>query len=112
MKIDGVDIIWVSADGIPIKSHFPEALKERLKTKNQWLELGCVPKEDTVGYECHPSAMAYRTSIYYLDKDVEPIGKDTMIECCGTCMIRDGRYCVVAGDYVRMQGRCSEWQSE
>lgn len=113
MKIDGVEIYRFSDwDGLPIKNHLPAELKERLKTQNQWLEDGYVLKKGAKKYEMHPSVMAKRTSIYYLDSDVEEARGSNAPKNCLTCTIRRGRFCMIAGDYVGAKNCCSEWTPE
>lgn len=112
MKIDGVEILRLSEwDGLPIKNHLPVTLKDRMKTENQWLESGYVVKGTATAYKMHPSAMAKRTFVYYLDEDVEPVTAEDAPKNCMTCSIRNGRFCVVAGDFVSSKNSCSEWSS-
>ena len=110
MKIDGIEVIrFAESDGLPIKNHLPSELKERMKTQNQWLEDGCVLKENAVPYEMHPSCLSKKTCVYYLDTDVEKITAENTPKCCRTCEISKGRFCVVAGDFVSATHCCSEW---
>lgn len=112
MQIDGVTVTYLSEwDGLPVKNHLPAELQSRLKTKSQWLEAGCVLKDGARKYELHPSAMAKRLCTYYLDVDVEPVMPGSAPQSCLTCQLRSGRYCVVAGDFVGANQRCSEWTS-
>lgn len=109
MKIDGIEITYLSEyDGKPVKNHLPAELKERLWTKNQWLEKGYIVKEGMAGYEMHSNMMGKKLFTYFLDNQVEKI--DDKEELCATCRIRENRFCVVMGDYVSMTGHCSEWQ--
>lgn len=110
MQIDGVITTYLSEwDGLPVKNHLPAELQDRLKTENQWLEAGCVLKEGAKKYELHPSALAKRLCAYYLDVDVEPMASASDPQSCLTCKLCSGRYCVVAGDFVGANQRCSEW---
>lgn len=110
MQIDGITVTYLSDwDGLPVKNHLPVELRDRMKTANQWLELGYLPKEKATKYELHPSALSKRIFVYYLDTDVEKMTDATTPKSCMTCSIRTGRYCPVAGDYVGVNGRCSEW---
>jgi len=108
MKIDGIEITCLSEyDGKPVKNHLPAELRDRLMTKNQWLEQGCTPKENEQGYEMHSNMMGKRLFVYYLDSQVEKIESDE--EMCANCSLRTNRFCIVMGDYVKMDGHCSEW---
>ena len=108
--IDGIQITYLSSyDGFPIKNHAPEELKERLKTKLQWLELGFSPKENAEPYEMHPQAGARKTCMYYLDNDVEPINSETAPRSCYTCAFRQKYFCEIRGDYISGDHYCSEW---
>ena len=108
MKIDGIEILYLSEyDGKPVKNKLPAELKERLLTRNQWLEEGFMVKEGEEGYEMHSNMMGKKTFTYFLDSQVEKIRADE--EICATCSLRTNRYCLVMGDYVNMEGRCSEW---
>ena len=110
MKIDNIEVFRFSEwDGLPIKNHLPDELKERMKTENQWLEYGYVIKVDAPAYEMHPSVMAKKTFVYYLDKDVEAITGENTPKNCLTCSMREGRFCAIAGDYVSSKNCCSEW---
>lgn len=74
MKIDNMIVCCASEwDGLPIKNKLPEELKARLKTEEQWFDNGYVLKENAAPYEMHPSVLAKRTCVYYLDTDVEPM---------------------------------------
>lgn len=80
---------------------------EDYRTRRQWEEIGYIVKEGEKGHEMHASMMSNKTFVYYLPEEVEPMtGKE---ECCATCDIREGRFCVVAGDYVSSSHHCSEW---
>lgn len=108
MKIDGIEITYLSDyDGKPIKNHLPEELIGRFLTRNQWLEQGYIPKESEQGYEMHANAMGKKLFVYYLDSQVEKIKSDE--EICANCTLQTNRFCIVMGDYVKMDGRCSEW---
>lgn len=80
---------------------------EDYRTEKQWLDAGFVPKKESTGCEMHASMMSSKTYIYYLPEDVEPIKKKT--KCCRTCSIREGKFCIVAGDYISLTHCCSEW---
>lgn len=110
MKIDGIEITYFSDwDGLPVKNHLPAELRERLKTKNQWLEVGFVVKENAVKYEMHPSSLAKKLFIYYLDSDTERLSAEVPPKNCMTCGRRNGRFCNVAGGFISSQDCCSEW---
>ena len=107
MKIEDFEITMLREDGKPIKTKLPEELKERLYTKNQWLERKYKVKDDAVGYEMYSSMLGSKLFIYYLDTQVEKMTSEDKI--CATCTIRLNRFCPVAGDYVNMNGYCSNW---
>lgn len=110
MQIDGISVTRFSDfDGLPIKNHLPESLRERMKTENQWLESGYFLKPGATKYEMHPSVLSKRLCSYYLDTDVEKPDPANVPKNCMTCRIRDGRYCCVAGDYISAKHCCSEW---
>lgn len=113
MKIDGFEITRVSElDRLPIKNHLPAELQKRLKTEKQWLDEGFLIKDDAVRYKMHPSVLAKKTVCYYLDNDVIFTAKNEVSECCRTCAVKSGRFCMVAGDFVLDTNYCSEWQSK
>ena len=108
MKIDGIEITYLSDyDGKPVKNQLPAELKNRLKTENQWMDQGYSVKENEQGYEMHSNMMSKKLFTYYLDKQVEKIDEDE--EICATCKLHSERFCVVMGDYIRLNGHCSEW---
>lgn len=110
MKIDGIEVVYLSDwDGLPVKNHLPEELRERMKTENQWLEAGFLLKCGATKYEMHPSVLSKRLCTYYLDSDVKKLDAASAPRNCMTCSIRNGRYCIVAGDYVSAKNCCSEW---
>ena len=110
MKIDGIEVIYFSDwDGLPVKNHLPEELRARMKTENQWLEEGFVPRPNAPKFEMHPSSLAKKTCVYYLNTDVQKANLVSTPKNCMTCNIRTGRYCVVAGGYVGARNCCSEW---
>lgn len=86
---------------------------EDYRTENQWIEDGFQIKEGVAGHRMYATRIAARnqgkTFVYYLPEEVEPLKNEKVQECCGSCSVREGRYCMVAGDYVRMNGHCSEW---
>lgn len=94
-------------DGKIVKNHLPEEVKNRFLTKNQWLEKGFVPKENAVAIAMHPSWMSKILCEYYLDSDVEPVSDS--LECCGTCKIYKNRFCIISGEHVSVNNRCSEY---
>lgn len=111
MQIDGVVVTYFSDwDGLPVKNHLPAELKERMKTENQWLEAGYLLKAGATKYEMHPSVLSKRLCTYYLDLDVEMVTGANAPRSCLTCQLREGRYCVVAGDFVGAKNCCSEWE--
>lgn len=108
MIIDDIEVtVFSSWDGFPIKNKLPENLNKRLKTKTQWLELKFVVLDDAVGYDMHPNSMNKKLCTYYLDTQVTKISPD--VECCATCKLRSGYYCIVMADYICLSKRCSEW---
>jgi len=110
MLIDGVKVKYVSNwDGKPIKNKLPTELRERMRTKNQWLEAGFLLKPNATGHEMHSNSMGKKLFTYYIDSDVESITADNAPENCITCKMRTGRFCIVAGDYVSANNRCSEY---
>lgn len=71
MKIEGYEVFYFSAyDGLPVKNHLPEEIKDRFRTENQWLESGYRLVAGAVGREMHPSTMSKRLYTYYLDDQV------------------------------------------
>ena len=112
--IDGITIPSYSLsewDGQPIKNHLPEELKTRLKTENQWMEIGYKLKAEATAYDLHPSFMAKKFFTYYLDKDVEPMKTEDIEINCLTCNFRSkNSYCFIAGGYVGRINKCSEWE--
>ena len=113
LQIEGYDITRLSDyDGLPIKNKLPIELREKFKTKNQWLEEGMQVKEDAKFYEMHPNAMNKKLCEYFLDTEVKPL--DGNLEICANCRFRrldEGR-CPVAGDFVSLRGHCSEWDKK
>lgn len=110
MKIKGIKVERFSEyDGLPIKNKLPEELRERLKTRKQWMEEGYRVKEDAEGYEMHASVPAKKSFMYFLDDDVTKMTPDNMPENCSTCSLRSKGYCIVMADFVGAEGRCSEW---
>lgn len=110
MIIDGTDyeVRLSEYDNAPIKNKLPEELKSKFLTKKQWLEEGKIPKDDAKEYSMHPNAMNKKLCIYYFENDVVELSED--VELCANCSIRENsRFCMVAGDYVNMEGHCSEW---
>lgn len=97
-------------DGKIVKTRLPENLKLRFLTKNQWLEKGFVPKENAVIYEMHPASLNKKTCNYYFDEDIEPCSKE--LKCCATCKTYKNKYCVIAGEYVSVNSKCSEYESK
>jgi len=110
MKIKGIKVERFSDyDGLPIKNKLPGELKEKLKTRKQWLEEGYLVKPEAKGYEMHARVPAKITFVYYLDDAVEKITEENMPQNCSTCKLRRRRYCIVMADFVSAEGRCSEW---
>ena len=95
-------------DGKVIKTRLPDEVKARFQTRNQWLEKGFAPKEDARIYEIHPSAMNKKLCEYFLDTDVGNLNES--LECCATCSIYKKRYCVIMGEYVSVNHKCSEYK--
>lgn len=93
-----------------VKSRLPENIKLRFLTKNQWLEKGFVPKKDATIYKMHPASLNKKTCDYYFDEDIEPCSKE--LKCCATCIYFKNRYCMIAGDYVSVNSKCSEYESK
>ena len=113
--IDGIEITTYSAyDGMPIKNEVPQELRERLKTRNQWFELGFVPKTDAVAYDFHPNDQHKLLRSYYLDTDVisskDPSAPTPKI--CKYCEYRYYKWCPIAGDKVPDTHHCSEWEEK
>lgn len=110
MQIDGITVVRFSDwDGLPIKNHLPVELQERMKTANQWMMDGYILKPGATPYEMHPSVLAKKTCVYYLDSDAERVDQENDPKNCSTCSYRKNRWCDIAGDYVKATGRCSEW---
>lgn len=97
-------------DGKIVKNHLPPEIKDRFLTKNQWLEKGFVPKKDATVFEFHPSWMNKKLCSYFLDSDIEPVSDS--LECCGTCKIYKNRFCIIAGEHVSVNNRCSEYEKK
>ena len=66
----GKEVLANADDYLPIKNHLPHDLAVKLKTKNQWSDLGFVPKSDATRYDLHPDLMSRRTFGYYYEDDV------------------------------------------
>lgn len=95
-------------NGYPFKNKLPEEIKNRLLTKNQWLEMALTPKAEAKAYKMYANRTGHSPLYdYYLDTDVEPLPNDA--EVCATCEIRCGKFCDIAGEYINMTGHCSEW---
>lgn len=95
-------------DGKPIKTRLPEELKERLKTKNQWLESGFTVIPGATPYELHPALLNKKLCTYYFDTEVQKLPAST--NCCSNCRTYNHRYCVIAGEYVSPTHYCSEYE--
>ena len=80
-----------------------------MKTEKQWLLEGLIPKAGAEGHEMHAAVMYKQVCRYYLDTEVEPINPENAPKNCMGCAIREGKRCVVAGDYVSSKNCCSEW---
>ena len=66
MNIKGIKVTRFSEyDGLLIKNKLPEELRERLKTRKQWMQEGCLVKEDAEGYEMHARVPAKKTFMYF-----------------------------------------------
>lgn len=102
MIIDGKDF-----PGVEAKNKLPAEVRERLLTENQWLDRGFFVKPGVEGYTMRSNMCGEKMFVYYLDTQVEPITNAT--QTCATCGLRQGRFCEVAGDYVSLKHRCSEW---
>lgn len=112
MLLRGVDVRVSDWDGLPIKNKLTESLGDQYKTRKQWLSLGYVLGESASAVPMHPNAMNKKLVEYFHEDDVVPLsaGGD-MPRNCLTCKIREGRYCVFAGDYVGEVNGCSEWEA-
>ena len=80
---------------------------EDYRTQRQWADVGYKPKSDEKGHEMHASMLSTKTYTYYLPDEVEPMTGEE--KCCATCRIREGSFCVVAGEHISLSSRCSEW---
>lgn len=110
MIIDGAlyEVAVSEYDGKPIKNKLPEELRNKFMTKKQWLEEEKTLKEGAIEYQMHPNAMNKKLCVYYFEGDTVPLSD--AVKICANCSIRGtSRYCVVAGDFVNMEGHCSEW---
>lgn len=80
-------------NGLPIRSQFPQELKDRLLTERQWLVRGYKPKFEAYVYEINASKADYKVE-YFMDIDVEPYTESTVKRTCYTCKfykIRSGK---------------------
>lgn len=103
------DVRVSQVDNVPIKNSLPDSIRDYFKTEKQWLEYGKKIKEGSVPYVMHPSVAHRQTSSYYLKEQTY----DTPDECCATCTYRGpGRKCIVAGGYVNLSARCSEYDKK
>ncbi len=67
---------YLSRDDLkPVKTYLPEKLKNRLKTRCQWADLGYYPKDNEIGYELHPAHLNKKLCTYFLDEQVEKVIK-------------------------------------
>jgi hypothetical protein len=84
---------------------------EDYRTRLQWEDAGYRVKDGIQGHEMHASMMSSKTYIYFLPDEVEPMESGANVEpCCANCSIREGRYCIVMGDYLKdLSKRCGEW---
>lgn len=86
---------------------------EDYRTENQWVEAGYRVKPGAEGVEMYATRMAAMRDgpvfRYYLPDQVEKRPKTEEGKVCRNCGVRSGRYCPVAGDYIRADHRCSEW---
>lgn len=64
------EVVANASTFLPVKNHLPHDLAVKLKTKNQWLDLGFFPDSDATPYEMHPDLIAKRTYAYYHEDDV------------------------------------------
>jgi len=70
--LKGYEIEYLSEwDGLPVKNHLPEELKESFFTRIQWWEKGYEVKESAEGTFMHPSALAKRLCEYFFRDEVE-----------------------------------------
>lgn len=86
---------------------------EDYRTENQWVEAGYRLKPGAQGRKMYATRMAAmhegRVYTYYLPEQVEKRVRNEDTKICRNCGVREGRYCCVAGDYVKADHRCSEW---
>lgn len=107
--IDLLNVRRSDFDGKPIKNKLPQEIKELFKTEKQWLEEGMQLKEDACFVEMHPNATSNRVCKYYTEDEVELM--DSSVEICANCgfqHLENGR-CLIMGDFVSVNGHCSEW---
>ena len=64
------EVVANASTFLPVKNHLPHDLAVKLKTKNQWLDLGFFQDSDATPYEMHPDLIAKRTYVYYHEDDV------------------------------------------
>lgn len=92
-------------DGRLVRSKLSGDLIEEYKTENQWLEEKRRVRDGAVPVEMHPTMMNKKLYEYYTFDQTEEEHR----RICATCGIRINRYCPVAGQYVSMKNKCSEW---
>lgn len=94
-------------DKKPVKTRLDPELKSNFLTANQWLERGFKPKVGAFIYEMHPSSLNKKLCNYFYVDDVEPCFQ----ESCAFCVNYKNRFCLIAGDYVSVNSRCSEFEA-
>lgn len=105
-RLDGSSSL-VSPQGFPYRSR----QIEDYRTRRQWEEAGYKVKIGEEGHKMHSSMNSSKTFVYYLPEEVESITVDPLPaeKSCATCSLRNARYCEIAGSYVNLSHKCSEW---